>query len=155
MTDMLLDTIPDRPVQLRDHLTPFFGIEFFGKGRGTDNIGKEEPDDAALFGGGRLNARSCFERGKLLMEQTEGRFDDWAEGARWAEVIIWLCVSGIAREVAQLLDLHLVTVLRYVHAFNRRRLRWLTRPRKSGPPPRISKRIERQIVTIAQHESGY
>ena len=72
-----------------------------------------------------------------------------------AEVIIWLCVSGIASEVAQLLDLHLVTVLRYVRAFNRQRLRWVTRPQKSGPPRRIAKRIERQIVTIAQHEPAH
>ncbi len=74
---------------------------------------------------------------------------------RRAEVIIWLCVSGIATEVAQLLDLHRVTVLRYVRAFNRQRMRWILKRPKSGPFPRISKRIERQIVCIAQHEPAY
>jgi transposase len=69
-----------------------------------------------------------------------------------AEVIIWLCVSGIATEVAQLLDLHRVTVLRYVRAFNRQRMRWITHRPKRGPSSRMPKRVEYQIVMIAQHE---
>ncbi len=72
-----------------------------------------------------------------------------------AEVIVWLCVSGIASEVAQLLNLHLVTVLRYARAFNRRRLHWITHRRKRGPAGHISKRIVHQIVVIVQHEPAY
>ncbi len=72
-----------------------------------------------------------------------------------AEVIIWLCVSGIATDVAQLLDLHRVTVLRYVRAFNRQRMRWIMHRPKRGPASRISKRIEHQIVSIAQHEPAH
>jgi hypothetical protein len=42
------------------------------------------------------------------------------------KVILWLCIVGTACEVARIIDLHLVTVLRYVQAFNRRRLHWMT-----------------------------
>ncbi len=72
-----------------------------------------------------------------------------------AEVIIGLCVSGIATEVAQLLDWHRVTVWRYVRAFNRQWMRWIMRRPKRGPASRISKRIEHQIVSIAQHEPAH
>ncbi len=42
------------------------------------------------------------------------------------EVILVLCTLPSATEVAQLLNVHLNTVLRYVRLFNRRRLRWVT-----------------------------
>ncbi len=38
-----------------------------------------------------------------------------------AEVIMGLCIAGIAREVAPIVNLHLITVWRYVRAFNHRR----------------------------------
>ncbi len=69
-----------------------------------------------------------------------------------AEVIVWLCLISIASEVAEIMNLHLSTILRYVQAFNRGRVRWITEQRKGGPPRRISKRLERQMVSIAQHE---
>jgi transposase len=69
-----------------------------------------------------------------------------------AEAILWLCMVGIASEVAEIMNLHLSTILRYVRAFNRRRLHWITERHHGGPPRRISKRLERRIVSIAQHE---
>jgi hypothetical protein len=43
-------------------------------------------------------------------------------------------------------------VLRYVRAFNRQRMRWITHRPKRGPSSRMPKRVEYQIVMIAQHE---
>lgn len=69
-----------------------------------------------------------------------------------AEVIIWLCMTWVASEVAELMNLHLNTVLSYVRCFHRRRLRWVTERKKGGPLRRISRRVERQILAIAQHD---
>lgn len=67
------------------------------------------------------------------------------------EVIVALSVIPIATEVAKLFDLHPNTILDYVRCFNRHRLRWITERRKGGPKRHISRRVERQIVTIAEH----
>jgi transposase len=67
------------------------------------------------------------------------------------EVIVTLCFTPIATEVAQLLDLHVNTVLYYMRCFNRRRLRWITVRKKGGRTPQIPQRMKRQIVAIAQH----
>jgi transposase len=66
------------------------------------------------------------------------------------EVIVTLCLTPIATEVAQLLDLHVNTVLAYVRCFNRRRLRWISVHKKGGRAPQIPRRIKRQIVALAQ-----
>ncbi len=66
------------------------------------------------------------------------------------EVIVTLCFTPVATEVAQLLNLHRNTILYYVRCFNRQRLRWITTRRKRGRSPRIPRRIKRQIVAIAQ-----
>jgi len=68
------------------------------------------------------------------------------------EVIVWLCVTPIATEVAQLLNVSLRTILYYVHCFNRGRLRWIMRHHSVGRPRQISPRTEQQIVTLAQHD---
>lgn len=65
------------------------------------------------------------------------------------EVILSLCTLPTATEVAQLFNLHLNTVLWYVHHFNHRRLRWITLHHPGGPPRQISPRIVRQIVALA------
>jgi transposase len=68
------------------------------------------------------------------------------------EVIVWLCVTPIATEVAQLLNLSLRTVLYYVHCFNRRRLRWIMQRHRGGRTRQIAHRIEQQLVTIVQND---
>jgi transposase len=69
-----------------------------------------------------------------------------------AEVIVWLGVTSVATEVAELMNLHLSTVMYYIRCFHRRRLRWVTDRRKGGPPRRIPLRVQRQIVAMAQHD---
>jgi hypothetical protein len=69
-----------------------------------------------------------------------------------AEVIIWLCMTSVASEVAELMNLHLSTVLYYIRCFHHRRLRWVTERKKGGPPRRIPRRVERQILVIAQQD---
>lgn len=71
---------------------------------------------------------------------------------RRAEVILWLSLTPNASEVAELMNLHLNTVLDYLRRFRRRRLRWVTDRKKGGPPRRIPLRVERQILAIAQHD---
>lgn len=65
------------------------------------------------------------------------------------EVILALCTLPTATEVALLCNVHLNTVLRYVRHFNQRRLRWITRQHRGGPPRQVSPRIVRQIVGLA------
>ncbi len=69
-----------------------------------------------------------------------------------AEVILWLCVTAIASEVAALMNLHLSTVLYYLRCFHRRRLRWVTDRKKGGSPRRIPRGVERQILAIAEQD---
>jgi transposase len=68
------------------------------------------------------------------------------------EVIVWLCVTPIATEVAQLLNVSLRTILYYVRCFNRGRLRWIMRHHPVGRTRQISRRTEQKIVTVAQHD---
>lgn len=68
------------------------------------------------------------------------------------EVIVWLCVTPIATEIAQLLNVSLRTILYYVRCFNRGRLRWIMRRHPGGRTRQISRRIEQKIVTLAQHD---
>jgi transposase len=82
----------------------------------------------------------------ILLQQTTDRIV-----RQRIEVILSLCAIPIAKEVAGLFDLHPNTIRDYVRRFNRRRLHWITERRKGGPKRRISYRIERQIVTIAEH----
>lgn len=69
-----------------------------------------------------------------------------------AEVILWLCVTAIASEVAIVMNLHLSTVMYYLRCFHRRRLRWVIDRQKGGPPRRIPLRVERQIQAMAEHD---
>jgi transposase len=69
-----------------------------------------------------------------------------------AEVIIWLGVTSVASEIAELINLHLSTVLYYIRCFHRRRLRWVTDRKKGGPPRLIPLRVQRQILAIAQQD---
>jgi len=66
------------------------------------------------------------------------------------EVIVTLCYTPIATEVAQLFNLHLNTVLDYVRQFNRYRLAGITAHRKGGRSPSIPRRIQQRIVAMAQ-----
>ncbi len=69
-----------------------------------------------------------------------------------AEVILWLGMTSVASEVAELMNRHLSTVMYYIRCFHRRRLRWVTDRKKGGPPRRIPLRVQRQIVAMAQHD---
>ena len=69
-----------------------------------------------------------------------------------ATAIVWLCITAMATEVAQILNVHLNTVLHYIRGFHRGRLRWVTQRKKGGRPREISRRIERQIVALVQRE---
>lgn len=69
-----------------------------------------------------------------------------------AEVIVWLCVTSVATEVAELMNLHLSTVLYYLRCFHRCRLRWVTERKKGGPPRRIPLRVAQHILAIAQQD---
>jgi transposase len=71
---------------------------------------------------------------------------------RRAEVILWLSLTPNASEVAELMNLHLNTVLHYLRRFRRRRLHWITDRKKGGPPRRIPLRVEHQILAIAEHD---
>lgn len=50
-----------------------------------------------------------------------------------ATTIVWLSITAIAK-VAQILNMHLNTVLYCIRSFNREHLRWITQRKKAGIP---------------------